>query len=218
MRMRGWVLGDSELGDAGLSALGLCPQAQPYLRVVPLWCPRGSRAAPVLAVGTRCPPAQHAAPTRAQLPLPVLGSLTPRARYSPGPPPSHGPQPRVPSPLWSRGESCGALASSPATGGAPGGSLEPHGRVLPLQPHSGAVQLPAGPLAGAGAGGGADPQGRTPGPSWGCFGVSCCEGLPSPGTCSSPAALDCPGTVLLMCHIFCISFLIPPSLELFSGK
>lgn len=30
--------------------------------------------------------------------------------------------------------------------------------------------------------------------------------------------LDCPGMVLLMCHIFCISFLIPPSVQPFLGN
>lgn len=44
-------------------------------------------------------------------------------------------------------------------------------------------------------------------------------GIPTALLCPAPlhAAPDCPGTVLLMCHIFCISFLIPPSVETFLG-
>lgn len=44
------------------------------------------------------------------------------------------------------------------------------------------------------------------------------QGRPSPAAHRGPAALACPGTVLLMCHIFCISFLIPLSVETFLGN
>lgn len=177
---------------------GAVPTGHLHPGVTLLWCP-GVQGR---SWGSSWHPPAPACSARSLCLSPLSpGSLTPCPHHSPRP---HSAAVTVAhlwvlSTLWPWGRTWGDAQSLPAG----------------LCPSSPTVLLPASPLAGRGAGvgllsgeGTETPWGR----SWPCFGVSC------PGMCSGPTALDCPGTVLLMCHIFCISFLIPPSVEQFLGN
>ena len=185
------MLGDSELGAWGRRARGCraersgaVPAGAPLSQGDPTLVPPGVQGSPGLAVGTQRSPAQHVAPTGAQLPLPVpaVPGLTHTLCL---------PQPKaVGTQLW-------VLSTSMA--------LEPARRCPHQQPCRRRGSAPPAPQWDCAA------PSRPPcrGWQWGCslgralgpprrchcpcFRVSHREGLPSPGMCGSPCSTGLSG-------------------------